>query len=153
MFTGQHSIAVENTIMGDAPVSIERRLILPTLEGMSFGDLRYIADSIAEYSGEVQVMLEKKREERIAELKAQAEADKARAAATEAELAALLPAPVKLVNPSKPKYRDPEKPENTWAGKGKQPGWLKEKLEAGASLDDFLVDKPTAPTSPDDPGF
>ena len=143
----------ENEIMGDAPQSVERRLILPTLDGMSFGDLRYIADSINEYAGEVRAMLELKREERIAELKAQVEADKARTAATEAELAALCPAQVKLANPSKPKYQDPQKPECTWAGKGKQPGWLKEKLEAGASLDDFLIDKPTAPSSPDDPGF
>ena len=143
----------ENEIMGDAPVSIERRLILPTLDNMSFGDLRDIADSIDEYAGEVRAMLERKREERIAELKAQVEADKARTAATEAELAALCPAPVKMVNPSTPKYRDPAKPENTWAGRGKQPGWLKEKLEAGASLDDFLVDKPVVPSSSDDPGF
>lgn len=143
----------ENEIMGDAPQPIERRLILPTLDGMSFGDLRYIADLIDEYAGEVKAALEQKREERIAELKAQVEADKARAAATEAELAALCPPPVKMSNSSKPKYRDPEKPENMWAGRGKQPGWLKEKIEAGASLDDFLVDKPTAPTSPDDPGF
>ncbi len=139
--------------MGDVPVSIARRLILPTLDGMSFGDLRYIADSIAEYAGEVQAMLEQKREERIAELKAQVEADKARAAATEAELAALCPPPVKMANPSKPKYQDPQKPECTWAGKGKQPNWLKEKIEAGASLEDFLVDKPTVPSSPADPGF
>lgn len=153
MFTGQHSIAVENTIMGDAPVSIERRLILPTLDRMSFGDLRYIADSIEKYSGEVQAALEQKREERIAELKDQVEADKARTAATEAELAALQPQPTKMANPSTPKYRDPAKPENTWAGRGKQPGWLKEKLEAGASLEDFLIDQPTTLSSPDEPGF
>ena len=136
----------ENEIMGDAPVPIERRLILPTLEGMSFGDLRYIADSIAEYAGEVQKMLEQKREERIAELKA-------RMAEDQAALSELQPQPAKMANPSKPKYQDPAKPECTWAGKGKQPGWLKEKLEAGASLDDFLVDKPTTPSSSDDPGF
>ena len=136
----------ENEIMGDAPQSIERRLILPTLDNMSFGDLRYIADSIDEYGREVQAMLEQKREERIAELKA-------RMAEDQAELAELCPAPAKMTNPSTPKYRDPEKPECTWAGKGKQPGWLKEKLEAGAKLEDFLADKPSAPTSPDDPGF
>ncbi|MBK8191489.1 MAG: H-NS histone family protein [Vampirovibrionales bacterium] len=153
MFLGQHSIATENTIMGDAPIPIERRLILPTLDGMSFGDLRYIADSIAEYAGEVQVALEQRREERIEELKAQVEADKARAAATEAELAALQPQPAKVANPSTPKYRDPAKPENTWAGRGKMPGWLKKKQEEGASLEDFLVDKPTVPSSTDDPGF
>jgi DNA-binding protein H-NS len=145
----------ENDIMGPAPQSIDHRrhIILPPLDYMTFDDLRYIADSIDEYGRDVQAMLERKREERIAELKAQVEADKARTAATEAELAALCPPPVKMVNPSTPKYRDPAKPENTWAGKGKQPGWLKEKLEAGARLDDFLVDKPTAPSSPDDPGF
>lgn len=136
----------ENEIMGDAPVSIERRLILPTLDNMNFGDLRYIADAVDAYSREVQAMLEQKREERIAELKA-------RMAEDQAALAELQPAPVKMVNPSTPKYRDPAKPENTWAGRGKQPGWLKEKLEAGASLEDFLVDKPIDPSSPDDSGF
>lgn len=136
----------ENEIMGDAPQPIERRLILPTLEGMSFGDLRYIADAVDAYSREVQAMLERKREERIAELKA-------RMAEDQAALAELCPEPVKMVNPSKPKYQDPAKPECTWAGKGKQPGWLKEKLESGASLDDFLIDKPTVPSSSDDPGF
>jgi DNA-binding protein H-NS len=69
------------------------------------------------------------------------------------EVAALCPEPVKMANPSKPKYRDPAKPECTWAGKGKQPGWLKEKLEAGAKLEDFLVDKPTSLGQQDDPGF
>ena len=150
MFLGQHSIATENTIMGEAPVSIECQLILPMLEGMSFSDLRYIADSVDAYSREVHAALEQKREDRIAELKAQVEADKARTAATEAELAALCPAPVKMANPSKPKYQDPAKPECTWAGKGKQPGWLKEKLEAGASLEDFLIDQPTTLSAADD---
>lgn len=146
MFTGQHSIATENTIMGDAPRPIERQLLLPTLDNMSFGDLRYIADAVDAYSGEVQAMLEQKREERIAELKA-------RMAEDQAELAELCPAPAKMTNPSTPKYRDPAKPENTWAGRGKKPAWLNEKLEAGASLEDFLVDKPTTPSSSDDPGF
>jgi len=136
----------ENEIMGDAPVSIERRLILPTLDNMNFGDLRYIADAVDAYSREVQAMLEQKREERIAELKA-------RMAEDQAALAELQPQPAKMVNPSTPKYRDPQKPENTWAGRGKKPGWLLEKLEAGASLEDFLLDQPTAPSSPDDPGL
>lgn len=146
MFIGQHSIEVENTIMGDVSVSIERQLLLPTLDNMSFGDLRYIADAVDAYSGEVQAMLEQKREERIAELKA-------RMAEDQAELAELCPAPAKMTNPSTPKYRDPAKPENTWAGRGKKPDWLNEKLEAGAKLEDFLADKPSAPTSTDDPDF
>jgi DNA-binding protein H-NS len=37
------------------------------------------------------------------------------------------------------KYRD--KSGNTWAGRGAQPRWLRKKLEAGAKLEDFAVDK------------
>jgi DNA-binding protein H-NS len=39
------------------------------------------------------------------------------------------------------KYRDKEG--NTWAGRGAQPVWLREKLKAGAKLEDFAVE-PTA---------
>lgn len=38
-----------------------------------------------------------------------------------------------------PKYRHPENQEVTWTGRGRQPAWIKEGLEAGKSLDDFLI--------------
>jgi len=41
------------------------------------------------------------------------------------------------------KYRDKEG--NTWAGRGAQPVWLREKLKAGAKLEDFAVQKTAAP--------
>jgi len=40
------------------------------------------------------------------------------------------------------KYRD--KAGNTWAGRGAQPVWLREKLKAGAKLEDFAVQKTAA---------
>jgi hypothetical protein len=40
------------------------------------------------------------------------------------------------------KYRD--KQGNTWAGRGAQPVWLREKLKAGAKLEDFSVQKTAA---------
>jgi DNA-binding protein H-NS len=40
------------------------------------------------------------------------------------------------------KYRDREG--NTWAGRGAQPVWLREKLKAGAKLEDFAVQKTAA---------
>jgi DNA-binding protein H-NS len=40
------------------------------------------------------------------------------------------------------KYRDKEG--NTWAGRGAQPVWLREKLKAGAMLEDFAVQKAAA---------
>ena len=35
------------------------------------------------------------------------------------------------------KYRDDDG--HTWSGRGKHPGWLTEKLEAGHQLEEFLV--------------
>jgi DNA-binding protein H-NS len=40
------------------------------------------------------------------------------------------------------KYRDKEG--NTWAGRGAQPVWLREKLKAGAKLEDFAVQQAAA---------
>ena len=40
------------------------------------------------------------------------------------------------------KYRD--RAGNTWAGRGAQPVWLREKLKAGAKLEDFSVVKTVA---------
>jgi DNA-binding protein H-NS len=38
-----------------------------------------------------------------------------------------------------PKYRNPEKPEETWTGRGKQPRWLAQKVSDGAKVEDFLI--------------
>ena len=43
------------------------------------------------------------------------------------------------------KYRD--RSGNTWAGRGAQPVWLREKLKSGAKLEDFAVQR-TLKTSP-----
>jgi DNA-binding protein H-NS len=40
------------------------------------------------------------------------------------------------------KYRDKEG--NTWAGRGAQPVWLREKLKAGAKIEDFAVQSTAA---------
>jgi DNA-binding protein H-NS len=37
------------------------------------------------------------------------------------------------------RYRDPENPKNTWAGRGRKPKWLQEKLEQGRKLEDFAA--------------
>ncbi len=37
------------------------------------------------------------------------------------------------------KYRDPENADNTWTGRGRPPKWLQEKLEQGASKEQFQV--------------
>jgi DNA-binding protein H-NS len=38
-----------------------------------------------------------------------------------------------------PKYRNPARPSETWAGRGKQPRWLTAELRSGKKLDDFRI--------------
>jgi DNA-binding protein H-NS len=38
-----------------------------------------------------------------------------------------------------PKYQNPKNPAETWSGRGKQPLWVKEQLQAGRKLDRFLI--------------
>lgn len=41
--------------------------------------------------------------------------------------------------PAEPKYRHPEDPSVTWTGRGRKPNWIKEGLENGKSMEDFLI--------------
>ncbi|MBI5263593.1 MAG: H-NS histone family protein [Bradyrhizobium sp.] len=38
-----------------------------------------------------------------------------------------------------PKYRNPKNREETWAGRGKQPRWLRAQLRSGKKLEDFRI--------------
>lgn len=67
-------------------------------------------------------------------------AAEAKAAEMGFTLSQLMGGPAKKSNTvSPPKYRHPENPALTWAGRGRQPDWLKEAEAAGRSRDDFLI--------------
>ncbi len=38
-----------------------------------------------------------------------------------------------------PKYRNPDRPAETWTGRGKQPRWLTAQLSSGKKLEDFRI--------------
>jgi DNA-binding protein H-NS len=38
-----------------------------------------------------------------------------------------------------PKYRNPERPSETWSGRGKQPRWVGAHLRSGMKVDDLLI--------------
>ena len=38
-----------------------------------------------------------------------------------------------------PKFRNPDEPSETWAGRGKQPRWLKKEIRSGKRIDDFRI--------------
>jgi DNA-binding protein H-NS len=44
------------------------------------------------------------------------------------------------------KYRNPDNPEETWAGRGRKPKWVEDRLAQGASLDDLLINRSVAET-------
>jgi len=37
------------------------------------------------------------------------------------------------------KYRHPENPELTWSGRGRQPQWIKDLIEAGGDKEDYRI--------------
>jgi len=39
-----------------------------------------------------------------------------------------------------PRFRNPAKPSETWAGRGKKPRWLTAQLKSGKRIDDFRID-------------
>jgi DNA-binding protein H-NS len=41
--------------------------------------------------------------------------------------------------PVPPKYRNPENPAETWAGRGLKPRWLTAAIKSGKKQDDFLI--------------
>jgi DNA-binding protein H-NS len=38
-----------------------------------------------------------------------------------------------------PKYQNPAKPKETWAGRGKQPRWLTAQIKSGKKIEDFRI--------------
>lgn len=39
----------------------------------------------------------------------------------------------------KPKYSNPNNPEQTWSGRGRKPGWVEEWISGGRDLNDCLI--------------
>ena len=48
--------------------------------------------------------------------------------------------------PARQKYRNPENPSETWAGRGRPPKWVQAALESGQTLEDLAI--PTAEPEP-----
>jgi DNA-binding protein H-NS len=40
-----------------------------------------------------------------------------------------------------PKYRNPERPSETWSGRGKQPRWVGAQLKRGKKINDLLISR------------
>lgn len=40
-----------------------------------------------------------------------------------------------------PKYRNPDRPSETWSGRGKHPHWVDAHLRSGKKIDDMLISR------------
>lgn len=92
---------------------------------------------------DAQARIEKKREEAVAQARADIERI---AASTGYSLQDLLgmgkPRPRSSSGRGRTvaqKYRNPRDPSQSWSGRGKRPRWLQEELEQGGKLENFLV--------------
>jgi DNA-binding protein H-NS len=43
-----------------------------------------------------------------------------------------------------PKFRNPDRPSETWSGRGRKPLWLTAQLKRGKRIDDFLIEREAA---------
>jgi DNA-binding protein H-NS len=42
-------------------------------------------------------------------------------------------------SPAPAKYRNPANPDQTWSGRGRQPGWIKVGMSKGKKMSDFAI--------------
>jgi DNA-binding protein H-NS len=43
--------------------------------------------------------------------------------------------------PVRAKFRNPDRPSESWSGRGKRPRWLDAQLRSGKQIDDFRIDR------------
>ena len=47
--------------------------------------------------------------------------------------------PAATTEPAAAKYANPDKPDETWSGRGRRPQWVRTILDAGGALDDLAI--------------
>ena len=102
------------------------------LDKMSLADLKAAAPMIA------QKIAEREDDEKDAVKAELAELAKSKGFEM-ADLFGNAPKAAKERKPVAPKYRNPADGSQTWTGRGRKPKWVTEALDAGGSMDDFLI--------------
>lgn len=107
----------------------------PDLSSLSIDELWTLHEEVGAVLSE-KILAEKRGlEERLARLN-RALVEKAAIAKTSQRRT-----PRRKYPPVHPKYRNPNDPSETWAGRGKQPRWLVSQIKAGKKASDFLISR------------
>ena len=104
-------------------------MALPRIDKLSLEDLKKLQKQVGKAIGDFEI---KRRNDALKAIEAKAKEH----GFTLSELSGKAKAKPKA---SPPKYRHPENPSVTWSGRGRQPGWIKEGLAAGKSLEDYAI--------------
>jgi DNA-binding protein H-NS len=96
------------------------------LESLSIDELWALREEIITVLSAKMFAEQRVLEERLRKLKGQ----------TQVDLTSKTRRPYPTVHP---KYRNPNKPSETWSGRGKRPRWLVAELRSGKRLDDFRI--------------
>ena len=99
-------------------------------EGMSLSQLRAAKDGLEQ-------LIQEREQQEAAALREEV-TKKAEAAGIDVDLVLGLKA-AKRGAKSKPKYRNPGNPKQTWTGKGRKPAWIEELLGQGKSLEELAI--------------
>jgi DNA-binding protein H-NS len=97
-------------------------------KSMSTDDLWALHEEIAAKLAAALIAEKRVLENRLKQLKGGAEAERASSPTGRRPYPAVVP-----------KFQNPDRPSETWAGRGKTPRWLTAKLKSGKRIDDFRI--------------
>ncbi|MEW6765064.1 MAG: H-NS histone family protein [Pseudomonadota bacterium] len=102
---------------------------------------QFSIEELEELTKRAQATIRQNKAKRASELRRQVEQTAAALGISVAELVGLDKGAKRSTSGTKvaPKYRNPDNSEQTWTGRGQKPVWLRERLDQGARLEDFLI--------------
>lgn len=109
------------------------------MSNMNVNLAAYTDEQVRQLIQDAETLLKKRQLQAKEEAKKKIQQIAAEAGVTVEELYGLEERGRRTRRPAAIKFRHPEDPSLTWAGRGKQPNWLKAELEKGKSLEDFAV--------------
>lgn len=97
------------------------------------------ADELRKLVKEAEQALRERSQQRVMELRREAEALAEELNTTVADIFGLEKDGKQSGKKLPPKYMNPANPSQTWSGRGKRPNWLVDELNKGKKLEDFRI--------------
>ncbi len=113
----------------------------PDIEEIMTGLEAMPLDTLRDHRNRVDELIERKEEEELNAAREEIIAIATRLGKSAEEILGTIKVKRKVRKPPKPKYRNPDNPDETWSGKGQPPQWLRILEAGGQKRDEFLIKK------------